>query len=94
MTCLLTQCIEEYMERVRRRGWRRKELLDDLKEKRRYGNWKRNQRIGLSRELALEGAMKLSQDRLHNEVYEGVCVCVCVCVGGGGGAGMFWVHYP
>jgi hypothetical protein len=33
-----------------------------------------NQRIGLSRELALEGAMKRSQNRLHNEVYGGVWV--------------------
>jgi hypothetical protein len=32
--------------------------------------------IGLSRELAMEGVMKLQQDRLHSEVYEGVCVCV------------------
>jgi hypothetical protein len=42
-----------------------------------------NKRIGLSRELALEGAMKLSQNRLHNEVYERVFVCVCVWGGGG-----------
>jgi hypothetical protein len=36
--CLLKHVIEENMEGTRRRGRRRKHLLDDLKEKRRYWN--------------------------------------------------------
>jgi hypothetical protein len=37
--------------------------LDDLKEARRYWNWRRKLRIALFGELSLEVAMDLSQDR-------------------------------
>jgi hypothetical protein len=43
-----------------RRGSRRKQLQDDLKETRSYY-------IALCRELALQEAMNLSQDRPRNE---------------------------
>jgi hypothetical protein len=51
------------MEGVGRPGRRCKQLLDDLKEKRRCWSYK----IALCGELTLEAAMDLSQDILHNE---------------------------
>jgi hypothetical protein len=39
--CLLKHVIEEKVEATRTRGRRRKQLLDDLKENRRYWNFKR-----------------------------------------------------
>ena len=42
-----------------KRERRRKELLDDLKETRRYGNCKRKHPIAMCGELAVEGEMDL-----------------------------------
>jgi len=43
-----------------RRGRRRKQLLDDLKEKVEYGNLKRQHQITLCGEIAVEEYMDLS----------------------------------
>jgi hypothetical protein len=68
--CLLKHVIEGNIlvdgkeEGTGRRERRRKHLLDDLKETRRYCNLKEE---ALSGEFALEEAMDVSQDRLRNE---------------------------
>ena len=49
--------IEGNIEVTGRRGWRQKQLLDDLKQSRRYWRFKEET---LSAEVALEGAMDLS----------------------------------
>jgi hypothetical protein len=53
--------IEGRIEGTGRRGRRRKQLLDVLKERRGYGNRKRKQQMALCGELALEDVMDLSQ---------------------------------
>jgi hypothetical protein len=62
--CLLKHVIEgkieERIEVKGRRGRRRKQLLDDLKEKRRYWNLKEEALYPLCGELALEEATDLS----------------------------------
>jgi hypothetical protein len=55
------------MEEAGRRGRRHKQLLDDLKENRRYWNLKEEALIALCVELMLEEATDLSQVRLRNE---------------------------
>jgi hypothetical protein len=62
--CLLKYIIEGKMRGTRRRGRRRKQLLDDLKEARRYWKLKEAAQIALFGELSLEEAMVLSQDGL------------------------------
>jgi len=49
------------MEGTSRRGRRREQLLDVLKERRGYGNRKRKHQMALCGELALEDVMDLSQ---------------------------------
>jgi hypothetical protein len=61
--CLLKHIIEGKIIETRRRGRRHKQLLDDLKEARRYCKL-RELRIALFGELSLEKAMDLPQDRL------------------------------
>jgi hypothetical protein len=60
--------IEGRTGETRSRGGMCKQLLDDVEEKRRYCNLKED---GLDRtlsgELALEGDMDLSQNRISNE---------------------------
>jgi hypothetical protein len=56
--------LEGRIEMTGRQGRRRKQLLDDLKEKRRC--WKLKDEA-LCGELTLEEATDLSQDRLQNE---------------------------
>jgi hypothetical protein len=64
MNCLIKHIIEGKVEgRVKvagRLGRRRKELLDDLKEKVYIENWKRKYYFTFSGELALEDSMDLS----------------------------------
>lgn len=52
------------MGRQRRRH---KQLLDNLKEKRRYWNWKRKHKIALCGELTVEEDMWKSYNRLWND---------------------------
>jgi hypothetical protein len=52
------------MEVTRRRGRRRKKLLDDLKDRR---IWRRKLLITLCGGIVLEEALDLSSDRLLNE---------------------------
>jgi hypothetical protein len=52
--------VEGMIDVTGRRGKRRMQLLDDLKEKRRYWNCKRKHLISLSGERALEEAVGLS----------------------------------
>jgi hypothetical protein len=68
MNCLLSHISEGKIIGTRRRGRRRKQLLDDLKEARRYWKLKEEPRIALFGELSLEEAMDLSQDRLLFEL--------------------------
>ena len=49
---------------TRRRGRRRKKLLDDLKDKRGYSHLKEE---ALDRTIVLEEALDLSSDRIQNE---------------------------
>jgi hypothetical protein len=49
-----------------RRGIRRKQLLDDIKEKGRYWNLKEEALDRTVWRTRLEEAMELSEDRLHN----------------------------
>jgi hypothetical protein len=55
-------------ERIRRRGTIRKQLLDDLKKKRRYWNLK-EARDRTSGEITLEGQ---SWDKLRNELMKNI----------------------
>jgi hypothetical protein len=71
MNYLLSHVIEGKIIGTRRRGRRRKQLLDDLKEARIYWKSKDEFRMALFGELNLEEAMDVSQDRLLLEV-EGV----------------------
>jgi hypothetical protein len=50
-----------------RRVIRRKQLLDDLKEKKGYSISKEMHCIALCEELVLEDTMDLSQDRIKND---------------------------
>ena len=50
--------------RRRRRRRRSKQLLDDFKERRGYGNLRKKHSIALYGELGLEGAMGVSSERL------------------------------
>jgi hypothetical protein len=59
--------IEGKVKVTGRLGRRRKELLDDLKEKVCIGNWMTKYYITLSGKLTLEDSMDLSQERLKNE---------------------------
>ena len=69
--CLLKQVIEgkiEWeMEVARRRGRRRKKLLDDLKDRRGYSHWRRRLWIALYGGIVLEEALDLSSDGILNE---------------------------
>jgi len=69
--CLLKQVIEGKikgeMEVTRRRGRRRKKLLDDLRTGEDTLIWRRNLWIALCRGIVLEEALDLSSDRILNE---------------------------
>jgi hypothetical protein len=69
--CLLKQVIEgkikEEIEVTRRRGRRRKKLLDDLKDRSEYSHLKEEALIALCGETVLEETLDLSSDRLLNE---------------------------
>jgi hypothetical protein len=64
---VIEEKLEGRIEMTGRRGRRRKQLLDDLKEKRRYCKFKEEALDRTCGELALEEAMDLSYDRLQNE---------------------------
>jgi hypothetical protein len=59
--CFLKHVIEGKIERMRKGGRKRKMLLDDVKDNRRYWNLKEEVLIVLSAELALEEAADLLQ---------------------------------
>jgi hypothetical protein len=59
--------MEEKTEGTRRRGTRSKQILDDLKDKKKYCNLKDEARDRTSGEIALEDVMDFSQDRLSNK---------------------------
>jgi hypothetical protein len=60
--------IKGEIEVTRKRGRRRKKLLDDLKDRRRHFHLKEEALDrSMWRELALEEALDLSSDRLLNE---------------------------
>jgi hypothetical protein len=61
---LLKHIIERKTEGMRRREGRRKQLLNNLKQKRRYWYLKKELQIALSGEISLERAMELLQDRI------------------------------
>jgi len=52
---------------ARRRGRRRKKLLDDLKERRGYSHLKEEALVALCGGIVLEEALDLSSDRILNE---------------------------
>ena len=52
---------------ARRRGRRRKKLLDDLKDRRGYSHLKEKALIALCGGIVLEEALDLSSDRILNE---------------------------
>ena len=70
--CLLQQVIEGkikwLIEMTRRRGRRRKKLLDDLKDRRGYCQLKVEALIALCGGIVLEEALDLSFDRLLTNV--------------------------
>ena len=55
------------MDVARRRGRRRKKLLDDLKDRRGYSHLRRRLCIALYGGIVLEEALDLSSDRILNE---------------------------
>jgi len=55
------------MEVARRRGRRRKNLLDDLKDRRGYSHLKEELCVALCGGIVLEEALDLSSDRILNE---------------------------
>jgi hypothetical protein len=61
--CLLNHVIEGKIEQARRRERRRKQLLVDLKETRRYWSLKKSEAILYIR-LGLEEVMDVHQDRI------------------------------
>ena len=69
--CLLKQVIKgkikREMEVTRRRGRRRRKLLDDLKDRRGYSHLKAEALIALCGGIVLEEALDLSSDRILNE---------------------------
>ena len=69
--CLLKQVIEGKikgaMEVTRRRGRRRKKLLDDLKDRRGYSHLKEEALYHICGGIVLEEALDLSSDRILNE---------------------------
>jgi len=76
-SCLLKQVIEGKikgeMEVTRRRGRRRKRLLDDLKSRRGYSQLKEE---ALDRTMwtnVLEEALDVSSDKILNECHNAVC---------------------
>jgi hypothetical protein len=60
---IIKHIIEGKILGTRRRGRRRMQLLDDLKETRRYWKLRRKPKIALFGELSLEEAIDLSRDR-------------------------------
>jgi len=79
--CLLKQVIERKikgeMEVARRRGRRRKKVLDDLKDRRGYSHLKEEACIALHGGTVLEEALDLSSDRILNEWIHDVFLAVC-----------------
>ena len=69
--CLLKQVIEGKtkgeMEVTRRRGRRRKKLVDDLKDRRGYCHLKEEALIALCGGIVFEEALDLSLDRILND---------------------------
>ena len=69
--CLLKQVIEGKIkgevEVTRRRGRRRKKLLDDLKGRRRYCHLKEEALIALCGGIVFEEALDLSSNRILND---------------------------
>jgi len=80
VNCLLENFVEGKMEvRIQvtgRRGRRRKQLLDDLREKRSYWNLKEEALDRKSGELALEGAVDLLYDTQENEWMDIQCILI------------------
>jgi predicted nucleic acid-binding Zn-ribbon protein len=64
---ILPRKTKREIEVTRRRGRRRKKLLDDLKDRRGYPQLKEELYIALCGETVLEEALDLSSDRLLNE---------------------------
>ena len=69
--CLLKQVIEGKikgdLEVTRRQGRRRRELLDDLKDRRGYSHLKEEALDRTIRRIVLEEALNLSSDRILND---------------------------
>ena len=65
--CLLKHVTEGKIEEARRRERRRKQLLFDLKEIRRYCSLKTKSEVTLCRRLGLEEVMDIYQDGIRNE---------------------------
>jgi hypothetical protein len=69
--CLLKQVIEGKIkgeiEVTRRRGRRRKKLLDDLKDRRGYSHLKEEALIALCGGIVLEEALNLPSDRIPDD---------------------------
>ena len=67
--CHIKHVVEEKIEGTSSRGIRRKQLLNDFMEKRKYWNFK-ERALPLAGGLAMEEeAMNLVEDRLHNECF-------------------------
>jgi len=65
--CLLKHVIKGKVEEARGQERRRKQLLVDLKETRRYWSLKTKSEVALYRRLGLEEVMDIYQDGIHNE---------------------------
>jgi hypothetical protein len=74
---LLKYVIEGKIEGKRRRGRRRKQLVYDLKEKRRYWNLKEETPEHTACRTRFEVATDLSQDRLGDDENQMTLVNVC-----------------
>jgi hypothetical protein len=67
-TSLLKHVIEGRVSGKSRRGRRREQLLDELKEKRRHWSLKEEALIALSGVLAVAEAVVMSEDRVRSEL--------------------------
>lgn len=67
--CHIKHVVEGKIEGTRSRGIRRKQLLNDFMEKKRHWNFKEKSLTLAGGVATGEEAMKLAEDRLHNECF-------------------------
>jgi hypothetical protein len=75
LNVILPSKIKGEIEVTRRRGRRRKKLLDDLKDRRGYSHLK-EKALDLCGGTVLEEALDLSSDRILNDLHLGLPSCL------------------